>query len=160
MQQKDLVAALRSHPFDKNFTSDQVERLASLAREVSFDRDQVIFREGGESHDFHLIIGGRVALEIEVPNHPNVRVQTLSGGDELGWSAVLMGQGKYFQARALEPVKALAFDGEALLAACKADPAFGFAFIYRVLELVSERLQATRLQVLDHYSPIAKRAGA
>jgi len=25
---------------------------------------------------------------------------------------------------------------------------------------VSERLQATRLQVLDHYSPIAKRAGA
>lgn len=160
MQQKDLVAALRSHPFDKNFAPDQVEKLASLAREVHFDRDQVIFREGGESHDFHLIIDGRVALEIEVPNHPNVRVQTLAGGDELGWSAVLMGQGKYFQARALEPVTALAFDGEALLAACKADPAFGFAFIYRVLELVSERLQATRLQVLDHYSPIARRAGA
>jgi len=160
MQQKDLVAALRSHPFDKNFTPEQIEKLASLAREVTFGRDQVIFREGGESHDFHLIIGGRVALEIEVPNHPNVRVQTLSGGDEFGWSAMLSGQGKYFQARALEPVTALAFDDKALLAACNADPAFGFAFIYRVLEVVSERLQATRLQVLDHYSPIAKRAGA
>jgi len=160
MEQKDLVAALRGHPFDKDFTPQQVEKLASLAREVRFERDQVIFREGGESHDFHLIISGRVALEIEVPNHANVRVQTLSGGDEFGWSAVLMAQGKYFQARALEPVSALAFDGETLLAACKADPAFGYAFIYRVLELVSERLQATRLQVLDHYSPIAKRAGA
>ena len=42
----------------------------------------------------------------------------------------------------------------------QADTAFGYAFIYRVLEVVSERLQATRLQVLDHYSPIAKRAGA
>jgi len=160
MQPKDMVAALRSHPFDKEFTPEQVGKLAGLAREVHFARDEIVFREGGESHDFYLIIEGRVALEIEVPNHANVRVQTLAAGDEFGWSAVLMGQGKYFQARALEAVTALAFDGQALLGACKADPAFGYAFIYRMLEVVSERLQATRLQVLDHYSPIAKRAGA
>ena len=159
MQPMDMVAELRRHPFDKDLPVQHIERLASLAKEATFTRDQMIFREGDEWSQFYLIINGRVALEMATPEGP-LRVQTLSGGDEFGWSAVLLGQGKYFQARALEPVKALAFEGGDLLAACKADPSFGFAFIYRVLEVVSERLQATRLQVLDHFSPVAKRSGA
>ena len=70
-----------------------------------------------------------------------------------------MASGKYFQARALDHVDAFAFDGPALLAACKQDPAFGFAFMHRLLGVVAARLQATRLQVHDLYSPVAKRAG-
>jgi CRP-like cAMP-binding protein len=159
MHTHELVAALRRHPFDKDFAAPHIERLGALAKEAHFDRDQMIFREGDEWSQFYLIVEGRVALEMATPEGP-LRVQTLAGGDELGWSAVLEGQGKYFQARALEPVTALAFEASELLAACKADPAFGYAFIFRVLEVVSERLQATRLQVLDHFSPAAKRAGA
>jgi CRP-like cAMP-binding protein len=87
-------------------------------------------------------------------------VQTLSAGDELGWSALLMGSGKYFQARALGAVEALAFDGGELLQACKDDPSFGYALMHRLLAVVAERLQATRLQVLDSYSVVGKRAGA
>ncbi len=86
-------------------------------------------------------------------------MQTLTAGDELGWSAILMGRRKHFQARALEPVEALALDGAELLAACRKDTAFGFALMYRLLGVVSERLQATRLQLLDMHSPVAKRAG-
>jgi CRP/FNR family transcriptional regulator, cyclic AMP receptor protein len=150
---------LARHPFTHGMGGPAIEKLASLARTVSFARNEVIFREGDDIHDFFLIVAGRVGLEI-VSEGVAHRVHTLSAGDELGWSAVLMGQGKYFQARALEPVTALAFEGSDLLAACKTDPSFGFTFIYRVLEVVSERLAATRLQVLDHFSPVAKRAGA
>jgi CRP/FNR family cyclic AMP-dependent transcriptional regulator len=57
-------------------------------------------------------------------------------------------------------VDALALDGGELLAACKRDPGFGFTLMQRLLGVVSERLQATRLQLHDMYSPIAKRAGA
>jgi hypothetical protein len=32
--------------------------------------------------------------------------------------------------------------------------------MHRLLAVVAERLQATRLQVIDSYSPTAKRAGA
>ena len=85
-------------------------------------------------------------------------VISLTAGDELGWSAILMGRGKHFQARALERTAALAFDGGALLKACREDPSFGFALMYRMLGVVSERLQGTRLQLLDMYSPVAKRA--
>jgi CRP-like cAMP-binding protein len=154
----DLQAALRRHHFVEAFEPAHVEKLAALARPVSFERDQVVFHEGDECNDFFIILSGMVALEVEEPDH-TLRVQTLSAGDELGWSALLMASGKYFQARALEHSDTLAFDGPALLAECKRDPAFGFAFMYRLLHVVAARLQRTRLQVHDLYSPVAKRAG-
>ena len=158
MSAATLLAVLKQHPFLEEFQPEHIDRLRSLAREVGFERDQVIFREGDDTHDFYLIVSGRVALEMQEPDHV-LRVQSLGAGDELGWSSILMGRGKYFQARALDPVQALAFDGGQLLEACRADKAFGFAFMYRMLGVVSERLQATRLQLHDMHSPKAKRAG-
>ena len=156
---ESLLAQLRHHPFVAEFESRHVEKLATLGREVRFERDHIIFREGDESSEFYLIVTGLVSLEIVAPGH-TFRVQTLFAGDELGWSALLMGRGKHFQARTVERVDALAFEGEELLAACQEDTAFGFAFMLRLLGVVAGRLQATRLQVLDMYSPVAARAGA
>jgi CRP/FNR family transcriptional regulator, cyclic AMP receptor protein len=154
-----MLAMLRHHPFVMEFDTRHVERLAALAKDIRFDRNHIIFREGDECSEFYLIVTGLVALEIAAPGH-TFRVQTLFAGDELGWSALLMGSGKHFQARTLERVEALAFEGSELLAACREDPAFGFALMQRLLGVVAERLQATRLQLLDMYSPVAARAGA
>jgi CRP-like cAMP-binding protein len=150
---------LHHHPFVAEFEARHVAKLATLAREVRFDRNHIIFREGDECSEFYLIVTGLVALEIAAPGH-TFRVQTLFAGDELGWSALLMGSGKHFQARSVERVDALAFEGAELLAACRDDPVFGFVFMQRLLGVVAERLQATRLQLLDMYSPVAARAGA
>ncbi|MDP1900302.1 MAG: Crp/Fnr family transcriptional regulator [Rubrivivax sp.] len=158
MSDATLLSMLRKHPFVDSFLPEHIEKLRTIAREVTFDKDQLIFREGEDSHDFYLIGSGRVALEMQEPDYV-LRVQTLSAGDELGWSSILVGRGKYFQARVLEPVEALAFDGAQLFDACREDRAFGFALMYRMLGVVSERLQATRLQLHDMYSPMAKRAG-
>jgi CRP-like cAMP-binding protein len=153
-----LQALLRKHPFVEEFEPQHVQKLAEFAREVHFPRDQVVFHEGDECSEFYLIVKGMIALEMEEPGH-TLRVQTLTSGDELGWSALLMSAGKHFQARALEDTDALAFDGPKLFEACRADPAFGFAFMYRLLGVVAGRLHSTRLQLHDMYSPVAKRAG-
>jgi CRP/FNR family transcriptional regulator, cyclic AMP receptor protein len=154
-----LLATLRHHPFVAEFEPRHVEKLAALAQHTRFERDQVLFREGDECSEFYLIVTGLVALEIVAPGH-TFRVQTLFAGDELGWSALLMGRGKHFQARTLERVDALEFEGPELLAACREDAVFGFALMQRLLGVVAGRLQATRLQLLDMYSPVAARAGA
>lgn len=158
MVTETLLAVLHKHPFTEELQPQHIEKLTAHARHVRFDDGQVIFHQDDECSDFFLIVAGRVALEIEAPDH-TLRVQTLTAGDELGWSAILMGRRKHFQARALEPVEALALDGAELLVACREDKAFGFALMYRLLGVVSERLQATRLQLLDMHSPVAKRAG-
>ncbi len=154
-----ILEAVQKHPFTQGLTDEHCATLAGLARHASFGKDEIIFREGDPKHEFFLLLTGRVALEMVVQGK-TFRVHTLEAGDELGWSAVLMGGGKRFQARALEAVDALAFDGYRLLETCRADTGFGYKIMHRLLGVVSERLQAARLQVLDMYSPIAKRAGA
>ena len=100
-----------------------------------------------------------VALEMVAANRA-FRIDTLTAGDEFGWSSVLMDRGKLFQARTLEDTDALVFQGPDLRAMCEADTDFGYRLMRRLLGVVSERLQATRVQVLDMYWPDAKRAGA
>jgi CRP-like cAMP-binding protein len=155
---QNLLQELEKHPFVEGFRPEYKARLASLATKVHFDPNQVIFHEGEVHSVFYLLGEGMVALELEMPEHV-MRVQTLYAGDEFDWSAVLSHAGKHFQARALSPVTALAFEGEQLLASFKSDPEFGLAFMLRLMGVVSERLRATRVQLLDMYSPVAKRAG-
>ena len=52
---------------------------------------------------------------------------------EFGWTAMLSGTGRYFQARALDPVRALAFDAVGLRRMCDEDTAFGYALMRRLL---------------------------
>ena len=153
-----LLQALESHTFVSDFSPQDRTRLAALAREVRFAPDQVIFHEGDDYSVFYLLGKGMVALELEVPGQV-LRVQTLYAGDVFDWSALLPHAGKHFQARALDAVTALAFEGDQLLASFEADPHFGLAFMLRLMGVVSERLRNTRLQLVDVYSPEAKRAG-
>jgi CRP/FNR family transcriptional regulator, cyclic AMP receptor protein len=144
---------LKEHPFCQSFWPDHVARLGAMASEVQFEPGEVIFQEGDHSSFFYLLISGNVALEVVAPGHP-VRVATLVAGEVLGWSSVTGDTGKQFQARALEDVRALAFDGMRLRHACEADYAFGFAFLRAILAVMTERLHSIRMQLLDVYTPV------
>jgi len=154
-----ILAAVQQHPFSLGLTPEHCATLAALGTRVQYPKDSLIFAEGDERHEFFLLLKGRVALEMMAQGKP-LRVHTLEAGDELGWSSVLSGRGKFYQARALEPVETIKFDGYVLLEKCRADNSFGYKIMHRLVGVVSERLQAARMQVLDMYSPIAKKAGA
>ena len=155
---QNLLQELQKHPFVGDFKPEQVARLAEIATQVRFESGQVIFHEGEAFGVFYLLSEGMVALELEMPEHV-MRVQTLYPGDEFNWSALLPNAGKYFQARALMPATALAFNADDLRKSFKVDPEFGLDFMVRLLSVVAERLRATRVQLVDMYSPVAKRAG-
>jgi CRP/FNR family cyclic AMP-dependent transcriptional regulator len=144
---------LQKHPFTKGFWPEHVARLAAMASETRFVPGELIFREGDHSSLFYLIISGNVALEVVPPGRP-VRIATLYPGEVLGWSSVTGDNGKQFQARALEDVHALAFDGARLSHACEQEYAFGYAFMRAILSVMSERLHAIRAQLLDAYTPV------
>jgi hypothetical protein len=56
-----------------------------------------------------------------------------------------------FDARAIEPVRAVALDGDAVRAKCEDDPRLGFELMRRFAHLATGRLQSTRLRLLDVY---------
>lgn len=139
---------LARHPFLEGLPEPLVKRLATLAFEVRFEEDQIIFRENDPSSFFYLILTGRVGLELLGPGRV-FRVQTIGEGEELGWSSLLSSTSKQFQARSLEPVTAYAFDGARLRAACEEDHEFGYFVMRNILAIVADRLKNTRLQALD-----------
>jgi CRP/FNR family transcriptional regulator, cyclic AMP receptor protein len=149
------TALLQDHPFTKGFWPDHVAKLAAMASEVNFTPGEAIFQEGDHSSLFYLLISGNVALEVHPAGRP-VRVATLVAGEVLGWSSVTGENDKQFQARALEDVHALAFDGTRLRHACEKDYAFGFWFMRALVSVMAERLHAVRAQLLDVYSPVAQ----
>jgi len=149
----DSATLLQEHPFTKGFWPEHIARLASMASEVRFQSGDLIFHEGDRSSLFYLLISGNIALEVVSPGRP-VRVTTLMAGEVLGWSSVTGETGKRFQARALEDVRTLAFDGTRLAHACQADFAFGFHFMRAILTVMADRLHATRAQLMDIYSPV------
>jgi CRP-like cAMP-binding protein len=148
-----MVDLLQGQTFLQDLQPGDITKMAEIADEAQFSRDQIIFRQGDESGAFYVVLSGRVALEASVPGRI-LRVQTVGAGEELGWSSVLGQGGKYFQARALEPVQALVFDGSRVRQVCDADPVFGYHFLLKLLRVVAGRLQATRVQLLDLYAPV------
>ncbi len=152
---KEIHEVLSSHPFLKEFQPQHIDKLAELAHEARFERDQVIFRQGDASSFFYLLVSGKVALEVTALGR-TLRAQTLADGEVLGWSSVLLSEGKHFQVRALGSVKALAWDGARLRELCDQDNSLGYAMMRGLLGVVADRLQAMRMQILDMYSPSPK----
>jgi len=158
MTLENLANTLREHPFLRGFAAEHIDRLAAMASEVRFGKSEFIFREGDESSFFYLLLTGKVALETNTPGRI-LRIVTLGPGEELGWSSVTPSHSKQFQARSLEETQALAFDGVRLQHACEEDCRFGYTLMTAMLRVVAERLQSTRMQLLDIYSPAAAKVG-
>ena len=143
----ETMAAVTRSPFFEGFQPKHLDKLLTLASDIHFARDQVIFREGEAHPKFYLILSGRVALEGDFEGR-TYTIQTLYAGDELGWSSVLHRR-MAFRARALEAVQAVIFDAVELHDACRVDPYFGCAFLERMYRVATERLQETRTELLQ-----------
>jgi CRP-like cAMP-binding protein len=148
---QNLEPFLAEHPFFKDLDRRYLELIVGCASNVRFDAGDFIFREGEEADRFYIIRHGKVALEVFAPGRGSITVQTIGEGDVLGWSWLFPPYRWHFDARALELTRAIALDGKCLREKCEEDHDLGYELVKRVAQIIMERLQATRLQLLDVY---------
>ena len=148
---KDIKELVREHPFFEGLAENYVEVIAGCAGNVHFQKGSYLFHEGDPANQFYLMRGGRVALEVAVPGRQPVTLQTIQDGDVIGWSWLFPPYHWQFDARAVENVRATAFDGACLREKCAADHDLGYELAMRSAQIMLSRLQATRLQLLDLY---------
>jgi CRP-like cAMP-binding protein len=121
-----------------------------------FEAGEYLAHEGDPADSFFLIRHGRVALEVAAPARGGLMIETLGGGAIVGWSWLFPPYRWVFDARALELSRTIAFDGACLRGKCDADPRLGYQLMQRFAAMMLDRLQATRLQLLDVYgAPVA-----
>jgi len=154
----DLVPLLQEHPFFKGLAPQHLQFITGCASNVRFAAGERIFREGQPTDHFYLLRYGRAAVEIFVPGKGAMTIQTLGEGEILGWSWILPPYKAHHDARALDLIRALAFDGQCLRAKFEEDPRLGYELMQRFTRVIVERLQNAQLQLVDLYGHHAKSA--
>lgn len=146
------TSALDEHRFALGLAPHILAELAVLATRREFQPGAVIFREGTACDDLFLIKSGLVALDLQVPGRGLIRVLTIGPGELLGWSP-LLGEGPMTAtATALEQTAAFAISGSKLRSLCEKNYEVGFRIMQKVAAALSQRLTATRLQLLDLFA--------
>ncbi len=148
---KGIDSLLYDHPFTQGLKESWIEFIAGCARNVKFDAGEVLFREGDHANYFYLLRHGAVALEIHRETRDPVIVQTIREGEVIGSSWLVPPYRWQFDARAIELVRAVAFDADCLREKCDNEPALGYEMMKRFVPLLVQRLQTARLQTVDIY---------
>ncbi len=146
-----LEPYLAEHPFLKGLDPRHLNIIVGCASNVSFVAEQYILHEGEEATNFYIIHHGKVALEIFTSDRGPITIQTIGEGDVLGWSWLIPPYHWHYDARAIEPTSAIALDAKCLRAKCEEDHDLGYELLKRFAHVITQRLEATRLQLLDVY---------
>jgi CRP/FNR family transcriptional regulator, cyclic AMP receptor protein len=78
-------------------------------------------------------------------------IETLGAGDVVGASWLFPPYRWQFDARALEDLGTVAVDAACLRRKCEDDHRLGYELMSRFVALLAERLQATRIRLVDVY---------
>jgi CRP/FNR family cyclic AMP-dependent transcriptional regulator len=150
MTTKSIRDLLAEQPMLQPLDPADLGLLAGCGHIEVFPAGALLAREGASADRLYVLRAGRVALELQSPAGPLV-IETLGAGEVVGWSWIFPPYRWTCDVEALDPTRVISIDGACLRAKCQTDPAFGFRLMQRFAHLVAERLEATRVRLLDIY---------
>ena len=139
------------HPFFADLDASHFELSAACASNVVFEIGDDIFHEGDAADQCYIILQGEIAVQT-ISDWGAITVQTLSEGDILGWSCLIPPHRWRFDARAQLRTRAIAIDGECLRTKCEDNHELGYNLLKRFSSVMAQRLEGTRLQLMDAYA--------
>ncbi len=153
---KSMADILAAHPLFAGLDKEITDLLGGCATNAHFKPGSYLFKEGEAADVFYLLRGGDVALELRMPGRGRLTVETVHPGHLVGASWMLPPYRWRLDARAVGDVRATRVDAACLRNKCDADPAVGYQVMQRFLPVLAERLESTRIRLLDLYAPPAE----
>lgn len=147
-----LAPILAEHPFFSGLAPAHVDTIAGCAKNVRFLSGEVLFREGDDADRLWLVRQGRVAVETVAPQSGPIVIATVGEAEILGWSWLLPPYLWRFQGRAVELTRAIELDATCLRGKCEEDHDLGYEILKRFADVIAQRLDAARLQLVDLYA--------
>ena len=151
MQSIHPQSYLAGHRLFGELEARHIEVLAAHAAGQRFGAGATVFRQGAEARCCHVILEGTVSLEVVSPDGRALTIQTLGSDEILGWSWLFPPYTSSFDARVVEPTRAVAFDGACLRQKAEEDHELGYQLMKRMARVFTDRLTATRYQLMDVY---------
>ncbi len=150
---KSMSNILAAQPLFAGLDPEIADLLAGCATNEQFKAGAYLLKADAPADTFYLLRSGDVAVEMRVPGRGRLTVQTVHPGHIVGASWFLPPYRWRFDARAVGTVRATGMDAACLRKKCDAEPRIGYEVMKRFLPVVAERLQSTRMRLIELYAP-------
>jgi CRP-like cAMP-binding protein len=148
---KTIDELLGEHDFFKNFSDAERKTISGCGKLEHFESNVWLAREGDPAQAFYLIRRGQASIEVHMPQYGGMILQTVKPGDIVGWSWLFPPYRWTSDVKARDDLTVIAFDGLCLREKCERDPGLGYRLMKDFARIMTQRLQDTRLQLLDIY---------
>ena len=144
---------LRRFPLFAGQSFYMIDEIAMISKEVVISANEWLFHENDDANYFYLILEGEIALTLYlhskgVGKHLTT-TSALTKGQIFGWSSLVPPHHYKMGARAERDTTLLQIDGKALSQLFDDNPEYGYPFMKKIAEEISDRLEYKIIQVLS-----------
>ena len=123
------------------FLSDpMLENLARITDLLTFDKDEIIFRQYEPAERYYMLRSGSIVLEQKITEKVTACIGSIKPGFSFGWSAMIEDGTYSADAVCVETSEVLSFKKSKVNKLFAQDPEMGLRFYRRLLVIIKKRL--------------------
>lgn len=167
MPNPSTVNFLKQSDIFFQFTPTQLELVANICQEVTFQKDDLIFKENTSSKELYIIIQGEVDIAVDPSlvsitedGIENRTIATMRRGQSFGEVALVDEGLRSASARAAQnATRLLIIPRDKLIMLCETYPQLGYRLMYNLAADLAMKIRNTDLRIREQllYKPHDKR---
>lgn len=143
-------STLKEFSFFRGFSDSQVEKVAAIALEESYEAGMSMYQKGDPARSLFLVCEGKIVLVMEnyMGSHRapiQVTVDVIAKGDSMGWSALVEPYIFTLGALCIDRSRVIAVDAVKLRDLSDREPELGYKLMQAIAKVIANRLNHTRI---------------
>ncbi len=140
---------LSSVPIFDSLSSRQLRKINKLIHIRTFEDGEIVFRQGDPGVGMYIVREGTVDVYNEFPDLTRSRITTLKSGDFFGEISLLNDSSRSATVVSVHDSVLLGLFRPDLFGVMDSDPRLGLSIIYRISQIVAERLRLSTIETID-----------
>ncbi len=128
---------------------EETEKIAAALRRVEAPAGSVLFRQGDDGDELYIVQRGAIASSIELPDGASREIALFHAGDFFGEMSIFEEAPRSATCQAKEDSVVLSLRDEEFFAFISAHPQIAIKVMYRMLNIVTQRLEKTGAFLAD-----------
>jgi CRP-like cAMP-binding protein len=141
---------LKEFKFFAGFTDEQLEKLAAISVEESYEAGAQMYKKGDPARSLFMCREGKVVMVMDNYMGPHrapmqITVDIITKGESMGWSAVVDPYLYTLGALCIDNSRLIAVDAAKLRTLANEDCDLGFKIMQAIAKVIASRLTHTRI---------------
>jgi len=141
------IETLRSFHYFAGVGNECLHAVAGIAEERHFKQGAILFKESDPSRGLYIVRQGQVDIVYRLRGGEGRVVDTVGGGDLIGWSSLVDPFRSTATAVARDAGSAVWIEATGIRTLCERDPTLGYHLLKALTEVLSRRLQGALVQL-------------